>query len=50
MIRREKIILYVVGFIVLIISYDIISTIFFDYSTYPIQKKNNGLLLIKAKQ
>jgi len=39
MIKREKIILYVVGFIILIISYDLISIIFFDYSTYPIQKK-----------
>ena len=49
MIKREKIILYVVGFIILIISYDLISTIFFDYSTYPIQKKEKRLIVDKSE-
>ena len=39
MIRREKIILYIISFIILIISYDLISNTFFDNSTQPIQKK-----------
>jgi len=39
MIRREKIILCIVGFIILIISFDVILTIFFDYSTQPVQRK-----------
>jgi len=39
MIGREKIILCIVGFIILIISFDVILTIFFDYSTQPVQRK-----------
>lgn len=49
MIKREKIILYVVGFIILIISYDLISIIFFDYSTYPIQKKEKQSISDKSE-
>ena len=49
MIKREKTILYVVGFIILIISYDLISTIFFDYSTYPIQKKEKRSIFDKSE-
>ena len=49
MIKREKIILYAVGFIILIISYDLISTIFFDYSTYPIQKKEKRSIVDKSE-
>ena len=49
MIKREKTILYVVGFIILIISYDLISTIFFDYSTYPIQKKEKRSISDKSE-
>ena len=49
MIKREKIILYVVGFIILIISYDLISTIFFDYSTDPIQKKEKRSIVDKSE-
>ena len=48
MIKREKIILYVVGFIILIISYDLISIIFFDYS-YPIQKKEKQSISDKSE-
>ena len=49
MIKREKTILYVVGFIILIISYDLISTIFFDYSTDPIQKKEKRSIVDKSE-
>ena len=49
MIKREKIILYVVGFIILIISYDLISIIFFDYSTYSIQKKEKQSISDKSE-
>ena len=49
MIKREKIILYVVGFIILIISYDLISTIFLEYSTSPIQKKEKRSISDKSE-
>lgn len=43
MIRREKIILYIISFIILIISYDLISNTFFDNSTQPIQKEQQSI-------
>ena len=49
MIRREKIILYIISFIILIISYDLISNTFFDNSTQPIQKKEQQLITEKRK-
>ena len=49
MIRREKIILYIISFIILIISYDLISTTFFDNSTQPIQKKEQQSIAEKRK-
>ena len=49
MIRREKIILYIISFIILIISYDLISATFFDNSTQPIQKKEQQSIADKRK-
>ncbi len=43
MIRREKIILYIISLIILIISYDLISNTFFDNSTQPIQKEQQSI-------
>ena len=49
MIRREKIILYIISFIILIISYDLISNTFFDNSIQPIQKKEQQSIAEKRK-
>ena len=49
MIRREKIILYIISFIILIISYDLISTTFFDNSIQPIQKKEKRSIVDKSE-